>query len=85
MSDQCSGFHGIVIPGTLRDSIFVLEGFITGVVDPAVAGIRDVLYMCATGVFAAVFFHDGHAGTGGENFCNDLDLYISKVVSIEEV
>ena len=26
MSDQFSGFHGIVIPGTLRDSIFVLEG-----------------------------------------------------------
>jgi TnpA family transposase len=26
MSDQFSGFHGVVIPGTLRDSIFVLEG-----------------------------------------------------------
>jgi len=26
VSDQYSGFHGIVIPGTLRDSIFVLEG-----------------------------------------------------------
>ncbi|ELI8309931.1 Tn3 family transposase, partial [Yersinia enterocolitica] len=25
VSDQYSGFHGIVIPGTLRDSIFVLE------------------------------------------------------------
>ncbi|WP_139520153.1 Tn3 family transposase, partial [Escherichia coli] len=23
-----SGFHGIVIPGTLRDSIFVLEGLL---------------------------------------------------------
>lgn len=28
MSDQYSGFHGIVIPGTLRDSIFVLEGLL---------------------------------------------------------
>jgi len=28
ISDQFSGFHGIVIPGTLRDSIFVLEGLL---------------------------------------------------------
>lgn len=28
ISDQYSGFHGIVIPGTLRDSIFVLEGLL---------------------------------------------------------
>jgi TnpA family transposase len=28
MSDQFSGFHGIAIPGTLRDSIFVLEGLL---------------------------------------------------------
>nr|AWH60706.1 transposase [Klebsiella pneumoniae] len=28
VSDQYSGFHGIVIPGTLRDSIFVLEGLL---------------------------------------------------------
>ncbi len=28
LSDQFSGFHGIVIPGTLRDSIFVLEGLL---------------------------------------------------------
>lgn len=26
VSDLYSGFHGIVVPGTLRDSIFVLEG-----------------------------------------------------------
>jgi len=25
-SDPCTGFHGIVIPGTLRDSMFILEG-----------------------------------------------------------
>ena len=28
VSDQFSGFHGIVIPGTLRDSMFVLEGLL---------------------------------------------------------
>lgn len=28
ISDPFSGFHGIVVPGTLRDSIFVLEGLL---------------------------------------------------------
>ena len=28
ISDQFSGFHDIVVPGTLRDSIFVLEGLL---------------------------------------------------------
>lgn len=28
MSDQFAGFHGIVITGTLRDSIFILEGLL---------------------------------------------------------
>lgn len=28
LSDQYAGFHGIVISGTLRDSIFVLEGLL---------------------------------------------------------
>ena len=28
VSDQFSGFHGIVVPGTLRDSIYVLEGLL---------------------------------------------------------
>lgn len=28
MSDQYSGFHDILIPGTLRDSVFVLEGLL---------------------------------------------------------
>ena len=27
-SDQFTGFHGIVIPGTLKDSIFILEGLL---------------------------------------------------------
>lgn len=27
-SDQCTGFHGIVIPGTLRDSLFILDGLL---------------------------------------------------------
>lgn len=28
LSNQYSGFHGIVVPGTLRDSIYVLEGLL---------------------------------------------------------
>nr|WP_273908471.1 Tn3 family transposase [Enterobacter bugandensis] len=28
ISDQYSRFHGVVVPGTLRDSIFVLEGLL---------------------------------------------------------
>jgi len=28
VSDQYSGFHGIVIPGTLRDSLYILEGIL---------------------------------------------------------
>ncbi len=28
VSDQSSGFHGIVIPGTLRDSLFLLDGLL---------------------------------------------------------
>ncbi len=28
LSDHYAGFHGIVIPGTLRDSVFVLEGLL---------------------------------------------------------
>jgi TnpA family transposase len=27
-SDQFSGFHGIVVPGTLRDSLYILEGLL---------------------------------------------------------
>jgi TnpA family transposase len=28
VSDQFSGFHGIVVPGTLRDSMFILDGLL---------------------------------------------------------
>lgn len=27
-SDQFTGFHGIVIPGTLRDSLYILDGLL---------------------------------------------------------
>ncbi|MCP4382236.1 MAG: transposase, partial [Hyphomicrobiales bacterium] len=27
-SDQYTGFHNIVVPGTLRDSIYILEGLL---------------------------------------------------------
>lgn len=51
ISDQFSGFHGIVVPGTLRDSIFVLEGLLeqqTGL-NPAeimtdTAGASDMVF-----------------------------------------
>jgi TnpA family transposase len=28
MSDKSTGFHGMVVPGTLRDSLFVLDGLL---------------------------------------------------------
>lgn len=51
VSDQYSGFHGIVIPGTLRDSIFVLEGLLeqqTGLnpveIMTDTAGTSDIIF-----------------------------------------
>ena len=51
VSDQYSGFHGIVIPGTLRDSIFVLEGLLeqqTGLnpveIMTDTAGASDIIF-----------------------------------------
>ncbi|WP_374748852.1 Tn3 family transposase [Klebsiella variicola] len=51
ISDQYSGFHGIVIPGTLRDSIFVLEGLLeqqTGLnpveIMTDTAGASDIIF-----------------------------------------
>ncbi|MEL5558474.1 Tn3 family transposase [Serratia ureilytica] len=51
VSDQYSGFHGIVVPGTLRDSIFVLEGLLeqqTGLnpveIMTDTAGTRDIIF-----------------------------------------
>lgn len=51
ISDQFSGFHGIVIPGTLRDSIFVLEGLLeqqTGLKPVEImtdsAGVSDLVF-----------------------------------------
>jgi TnpA family transposase len=50
-SDQFSGFHGIVIPGTLRDSIFLLEGLLeqqTGLNPTEImtdtTGTRDIVF-----------------------------------------
>ena len=39
-SDQFTGFHGIVIPGTLRDSLFILEGLLEQQ-EPAPAGDHE--------------------------------------------
>lgn len=51
ISDQYTGFHGIVIPGTLRDSIFVLEGLLeqqTGLnpveIMTDTAGASDIIF-----------------------------------------
>ncbi|HDL7024491.1 TPA: Tn3 family transposase, partial [Yersinia enterocolitica] len=51
VSDQYSGFHGIVVPGTLRDSIFVLEGLLeqqTGLnpveIMTDTAGASDIIF-----------------------------------------
>ncbi len=51
ISDQFSGFYGIVIPGTLRDSIFVLEGLLeqqTGLSPKEImtdtAGVSDMVF-----------------------------------------
>lgn len=51
VSDQFSGFHGIVVPGTLRDSIFVLEGLLeqqTGLnpveIMTDTAGVSDMVF-----------------------------------------
>lgn len=51
ISDRYSGFHGIVVPGTLRDSIFVLEGLLeqqTGLNSAEImtdtAGASDIIF-----------------------------------------
>ena len=51
LSDQYVGFHGIVVPGTLRDSIFVLEGLLeqqTGLTPREImtdtAGANDMIF-----------------------------------------
>jgi len=50
-SDQFTGFHGIVIPGTLRDSLYILEGLLeqeTGLnpveIMSDTAGTSDVIF-----------------------------------------
>ncbi len=50
-SDQFTGFHGIVVPGTLRDSMFILEGLLeqqTGLRPTEVmtdtAGASDIVF-----------------------------------------
>jgi TnpA family transposase len=51
VSDQYSGFHAVVVPGTLRDSIFVLEGLLeqqTGLTPREImtdtAGASDMIF-----------------------------------------
>ncbi|ABP42359.1 transposase (plasmid) [Yersinia pestis subsp. microtus bv. Caucasica] len=51
VSDQYSGFHGIVVPGTLRDSIFVLEGLLE-----QQTGLNPVEIMTDTGGTSDIIF-----------------------------
>ncbi|ADW01085.1 putative transposase (plasmid) [Yersinia pestis biovar Medievalis str. Harbin 35] len=51
VSDQYSGFHGIVVPGTLRDSIFVLEGLLE-----QQAGLNPVEIMTDTAGTSDIIF-----------------------------
>ena len=55
VSDRSTGFHGIVVPGTLRDSLFLLDGLLEhqtglnpGEVTSDTAGYSDVVF----GLFA---------------------------------
>jgi TnpA family transposase len=51
VSDQYSGFHGIVIPGTLRDYLFVLEGLLE-----QQTGLNPVEIMTDTGGSSDIIF-----------------------------
>ncbi|KIF51580.1 hypothetical protein H735_18690 [Vibrio owensii CAIM 1854 = LMG 25443] len=47
ISDKYSGFHGIVVTGTLRDSLYVLEGILeqqTGLNLADTAGASDIIF-----------------------------------------
>jgi TnpA family transposase len=50
-SDQFTGFHGIVIPGTLRDSIFLLEGLLE-----QLTSLRPIEIMTDTAGYSDVIF-----------------------------
>lgn len=50
-SDQFTGFHGIVIPGTLRDSLFILEGLLENQTN-----LRPVEIMSDTAGYSDVVF-----------------------------
>ena len=53
-SDPCTGFHGIVIPGTLRDSMYILDGVLEHQtplrpleIMTDTAGVSDVVFGCS--------------------------------------
>ena len=50
-SDQFTGFHGIVIPGTLRDSLFLLEGLLE-----QITSLRPVEIITDTAGYSDVMF-----------------------------
>lgn len=50
-SDQFTGFHGIVIPGTLRDSLFLLEGLLE-----QITSLRPIEIITDTAGYSDVVF-----------------------------
>lgn len=50
-SDQFTGFHGIVIPGTLRDSLFLLSGLLE-----QITSLRPIEIMTDTAGYSEVVF-----------------------------
>jgi TnpA family transposase len=50
-SDQFTGFHGIVIPGTLRDSLYILDGLLE-----QETSLEPVEVMADTGAYSDVVF-----------------------------
>ena len=50
-SDQVTGFHGIVIPGTLRDSLFLLEGLLE-----QITSLRPIEIITDTAGYSDVVF-----------------------------
>ena len=44
LSDQFSGFHAVVVPGTLRDSLYILEGLLEQQFSPRLADIGDARF-----------------------------------------
>ncbi|KTD59572.1 Tn3 transposase DDE domain protein [Legionella santicrucis] len=91
MSDQFSGFHSIVVPETLRDSISILEGLLeqqmglnpTEIMADA-AGVRDMVF----GLFWLLGYQFSprlaDAGPGSSTSGRDCNLFLKSIKAFEE-